>query len=189
MARPSEKFVEYEANAKAMTWAGLQAMWAKVRADEDIDGWASGMAFQYLIVRAFELSGLTVEYPYDVPPGGKPLEQIDGIVYLDNLAFLIECKDMDKVDIECIAKMRNQLDRRPATTLGCIFVSGEFSAPALILAGLTSPLRVTLWQLDDIDEAIANKDFKQVLSEKYRNLCRFGLQDHSPHYKDLEVAP
>jgi hypothetical protein len=123
----------------------------------------------------------------DVPPGGQPLEQIDGLVYLNDLAFLIECKGRDTADVEVIAKVRHQLERRPPTTLASIFVAGTFSAPALVLADLTSPHRVTLWARPDIDAAVEARDFKSVLVEKYRYLCRFGLLDHSPHYKNLEA--
>ncbi|MCC5621225.1 aminotransferase class I/II-fold pyridoxal phosphate-dependent enzyme, partial [Nostoc sp. CHAB 5715] len=42
------------------------------------------------------------------------LEQIDGVVYSEGLAYIIECKDeCEAVDILPIAKLRNQLLRRP----------------------------------------------------------------------------
>jgi hypothetical protein len=186
MATPSSKTVSYEKRAQAMQWPELALLWQAIK-DEDTPTWDDGKALEYLVVRAFELSRLEVEYPYDVPPGGKPIEQIDGLVYLNDLAFLIECKDKETADIQVIAKVRNQLERRPPTTLASIFIAGEFTTPALILTDLTSPHRITLWTLDDIESAVKARDFRSPLLDKYRHLCRFGLVDHSPHYKDLEV--
>lgn len=92
--------------------------------------------------------------------------------------------------MEAIAKVRHQLImRRPPTTFASIFVAGTFTIPALILADLTEPHRLLLWTIADIDAAVSGKDFRSPLLEKYRHLCRFGLLDHSPHYKDLEVSP
>src|SRR5690349_9117283 len=133
MAAPSEKARRYRSKAEKMGWPQVAALWEQIKRD-DTPNWDAGKALEHLVVRAFALSGLEVEYPYDVPPGGEPIEQIDGIVYLDGLVFLLECKDKDKVDIEAIAKLRNQLFRRPDTAMGCVFVANEFTAPALTLA-------------------------------------------------------
>jgi hypothetical protein len=186
MAKPSKKALKKRSQVEKMDWSGIAALWMKIKRSDTGD-WYAGKALEHLVVRAFALSGLDVEYPYDVPPGGQPLEQIDGIVYLDGLAFLIECKDQDKVDIEAIAKLRNQLLRRPDTALGCVFVSREFTAPALMLADFAVPHRILLWTGVDIENAIAGKDFASALREKYRHLCKYGLTDHSPNYRALEV--
>jgi hypothetical protein len=187
MAAQSEKAKKYEMLAQAMTtWDEIRTLWAAIESNDTPD-WDPGKALEYLVVRAFELSGLTAEYPYDVPPGGKPIEQIDGLVYLGHLVFLIECKDKDSNDVEVVAKVRHQLMRRPPTTLASVFVAGTFTAPALVLADLSVPHRVLLWTAEDIATAVENEDFKAPLVEKYQHLCRFGLLDHSPHYKSLEV--
>ena len=73
---------------------------------ENTAGWDEGQALEHLVIRAFRLNKLEAEYPYDVPPGGKAIEQIDGLVYLNCYTFLIECKDKETVDIEAIAKGR-----------------------------------------------------------------------------------
>ena len=44
-----------------------------------------------------------------------------------------------------------------------------------------------LWSGRDIEEGLKNQDFKEPLSEKYHNLCKYGLTDHSPNYEELEV--
>jgi hypothetical protein len=185
MAKPMDRDLEYVGRAEKMTWKGLRKLWAAIQADAT-PGWDGGKAFEHLVVRAFKLSGLEAEYPYDVPPGGKPLEQIDGLVHLDGFAFLIECKDKEAVDIEAIAKLRNQLLRRPETTLGCVFTSGEFTAPALTLADFALPHRILLWPESDIARCLIDQDFRTTLREKYRHLCKYGLTDLSPYYKDFE---
>lgn len=95
-------------------------------------------------------------------------------------------KDKASNDVSVIAKMRPQLDRRPPTTLGCIFVSGAFTWPAVHLTDLTSPQRILLWQQDDIEEALLDRKFGKVVLNKYRNLCRFGMTDCLPNYCSLE---
>jgi hypothetical protein len=169
-----------------MGWPEVAGLWEMIK-NQDTPEWDSGKALEHLVVRAFALSQLDVDYPYDVPPGGDVIEQIDGIVYWDGLAFLLECKDRDKVDVEAIAKLRNQLLRRPDTAMGCVFVSREFTEPALILADFAVPHRILLWQGTDIENAIAARDFKSALREKYRHLCKYGLTDHSPNYPKFKV--
>lgn len=187
MARPSESDVTDRARAEALDWDGLKRLWREVK-DGEAAGWSSGKALEHLIVRAFTLSGLPAEYPYDVPPGGNPVEQIDGMVVMGDTVFLIECKDMQSVDIEAVAKLHGQLLRRPPGTLGCVFSSGGFSNPALLLSDLAVPYRITLWSKVDIDAAIENEDFAEPLRRKYLDLCQFGLSDYSPFYKALRVA-
>ena len=169
-----------------MGWMELRTLWSQVCKGET-PGWERGRAFEYLIVRAFELSGLRVEYPFDVPPGGRPIEQIDGVVFLDQIPLLIECKDRGVVDIVAVAKMRNQLLRRPPITLGSVFVTGDFTSQALILADYATPHQILLWSSEEIATAIAAGDFRTTLTRKYHDLCMFGMTDHSPNFQALEV--
>jgi hypothetical protein len=77
--------------------------------------WDEGKALEYLVLRAFQLDGAEVAWPYTVKVKDRIVEQIDGVMYVDSLACLIECKDTSQeVNIEAIAKLRNQLLRRPA---------------------------------------------------------------------------
>jgi Restriction endonuclease len=184
MAKPKKQDLEYQKRAEKMGWKELKKLWGAIQSG-NTPGWDAGKALEHLIIRAFRLSGLEAEYPYDVPPGGKPLEQIDGFVYMDGFAFLIECKDKDSVDIEAIAKLRNQLLRRPDTTLGCVFTAGDFTEPALTLADFAVPHRILLWPGDGIEECLKAQDFKTTLEKKYRHLCKFGLTDLSPYYRDF----
>lgn len=187
MGKTSDKAQAYVDTAKVMDWEDLDALWGKIKSGIT-DGWDDGKALEHLVVRGFEKSGMNAEYPYEVPPGGKPVEQIDGIVYHHGLAFLLECKDKDSNDVSVIAKMRHQLDRRPPTAFGCIFVAGTFTLPALLLTDMTPPQRILLWQLGDIEMALRDRNFMDVLVKKYRDLCRFGMTDYSPFYRMLEVT-
>lgn len=183
MARPSDVAASERDRAERLTWVDLEQLWQEIQ-DERPNDWRPGSAFEHLIVRGFALSGLRVEYAYDVPFSGRPLEQIDGMVYLGEIPFLVECKDRDAIDIEAIAKMRNQLARRPHSTMGCVFVSGRFTEPAIILTDFAAPHRITLWDQIDVTDAIRTRNFALILERKYHELCMLGLTDHSPYYRE-----
>ncbi|HEX2079905.1 MAG TPA: restriction endonuclease [Longimicrobium sp.] len=186
MARFSERALQDRRRADALTWEDIEQLWAQVQTRTATE-WQAGRAFEYLVVRAFALSGLRVEYAYDVPLEGRPFEQIDGMVYLGDVPFLIECKDRQGVDIEAIAKLRNQLQRRPPSTMGCLFVSGGFSRSALLLSNLAAPHRITLWSNPDISEGIENRNFAGLLRRKSHELCMFGLTDRAFLVRGKEV--
>jgi hypothetical protein len=185
MAKLSRTAIRERERAEGLQWEDLDRLWREIQMGRS-NGWSAGRAFEHLVVRAFALSGLKIEYPYDVPLAGAPLEQIDGMVYRREIPFLIECKDRRGVDITAVAKMRNQLARRPPITMGCIFTSGSFTAPAVVLADFAAPHRITLWDQRDIADAIKARDFAEALERKYHELCMFGLTDHSPHYRENE---
>ncbi len=186
MAKPSEKSIQDRARARGLSWDDLRSLWAQIKMGVT-DDWDEGKALEHLVIRAFELSKLRVEYPYDVPPGGMLLEQIDGLVFLREVPFLIECKDQDKIDVEPIAKLYSKLLRRPPVAMGCVFTRGKYTSPALTLSDHMIPNRMILWSGDDVETALARRDFRGALREKYHNLCMYGLTDHSPHFKAAEV--
>jgi hypothetical protein len=186
VAKPSEMDLEYVGWIKAMGWTELCGLWENVSSGTT-PGWGDGKALEHLVVRAFELGGLEVEYPYHVPPEGNPLEQIDGIIYLPHHTYLLECKDEKATDIAAIAKLRNQLMRRPDTTLGCVFTRDHFTTAAVIVADFATPQRILLWSRGDIEGGLSNQNFAGVLQDKYRQLCKYGLTEHSPYYRDMEV--
>jgi len=82
------------------------------------------------------------------------VEQVDGAVHLHGLSCIVECKDTgEPTRIEAIAKLRNQLLRRPA------------GASQTIL----------LWDGDEIAYLLARGDFAPALLEKYRRSVETGL--------------
>jgi hypothetical protein len=187
MAKPSDRDIRYRELARGLDWDGPAALWLRVKDGTTDPEWDQGKAFEYFVIRAFELSGLRVEYPYDVPPGGNPIEQIDGMVLLGPIPFLIECKDRESVDVDPIAKLHHQLSRRPPLTMACVFTTGKYTAQALTHSDLCNPQQITLWSKRDIDLALGDRDFEKMLVKKFRDLYMFGLTDHSSNYRDLEV--
>jgi len=176
---------EYQAKIKNFTWTDLDKLWTAIK-EQNTPDWENGKALEYLILKAFQLDGANeICWPYNVsfPRSGKIIEQIDGVVYIGELACLIECKDYNnKVDFEPIAKMRNQLMRRPSSTIGSIFSSGDFTEPATILADFTFPQTILLWDGGEIEYCLEKRSFCQALIIKYRKCIELGL-----HYYNIII--
>ena len=149
--------------------------------------WSLGKAFEYGLVRAFELENVPVKYPYHITgiAGGldeKPgiIEQIDGVVYVDPIAAIIESKDYDQpIDIEPIAKLRFRLERRPTGTIGVIFSRKGITRPAAYLLRNSQPKNILLWQQKEIGEALRRKYMSRGLISKYRHMVEYGLPDYN----------
>ncbi|TAN51675.1 MAG: hypothetical protein EPN21_06030 [Methylococcaceae bacterium] len=172
-----------------MDWGRLEALWGRIVAGNTPE-WPDGKALEYLIIRGCELSNIEVEYSYTIRPKylkNTIAEEIDGLVYLGNIPFLVECKDRHKMDVLPIYKLHSQLSRHPPATMGCVFVDGEFTDPAIYLADLLTPQRIILWNRDNIGSAIQAKDFSAILQRKYKDLCKYGLTNYSSAFNDLEV--
>jgi hypothetical protein len=156
----------------------LLRLWKSIEAN-DTPAWKAGKAFEYLVLRAFELEGAEVRWPYRVELGGEEIEQIDGVIYSDGLACLIECKDsVEKTKVEPIAKLRNQLLRRPVATLGIVFSRGGFTEPAQILTRFVAPQTILLWTGGEVEFALRRKSMRQGLLEKYRHCIENGNVYH-----------
>ncbi|MCC7422267.1 MAG: restriction endonuclease [Planctomycetaceae bacterium] len=156
----------------------LKQLWNLIRQEQDIEGWSKGRAFEYLVIRAFELEGATIGWPYRVnyPQRFGTMEQIDGYVHLEGVTFLIESKDYsDPMSIEAIAKLRFRLEGRPAATMGVVFARSNFSLPTEVFAQFCSPLNVLLWSADDLDYAIEEGTMIKGLRDKYDFAVKFGL--------------
>ncbi|MBI3272877.1 MAG: hypothetical protein HYZ53_28070 [Planctomycetes bacterium] len=102
------------------------------------EAWPPGKAFEYGILRVFELfGGEIVQWPFEVTVGPGVVEQIDGVVFDPDLRtyFLVESKQQaEPLNFEPIAKLRAQLERRPVSTMGLVFSPSGFTRPALVLA-------------------------------------------------------
>jgi hypothetical protein len=85
----------------------LRELFAQIEA-RDTPGWEPGRAFEYLVLRLFELDGAIVRWPYEVDLHGHVVEQIDGAVKVAGLHGLLECKWR-----KCATSSSD--DRRPAS--------------------------------------------------------------------------
>ena len=93
-----QQILQYQRNDLLTLWQAIKL--------GNIPGWPPGKAFEYFVIRAFQLEGADVCYPFSVTIGGEEIEQIDGAVYTGGLACLIECKDQQRpVNIEPLAKL------------------------------------------------------------------------------------
>lgn len=174
-----EQIVRYATHADLLTlWQAIE----EKRAPE----WPSGKALEYLVLRAFELEGAEVRWPFSVHVADEEVEQIDGVVYTDGLAGLLECKDEVKpVNIEPIAKLRNQLLRRPSSTIGIIFASQGFTEPARILAGFVAPQTILLWSGVELSYALQHRFMRRGLLTKYHQCIERALPDYNISEEDI----
>jgi hypothetical protein len=153
-------------------WNGIQ--------QGNTPGWEAGKAFEYLVLRVFQLDGLDVRWPYSVNIfDAANVEQIDGVIHCDALSCLVESKDKgEKVSIEPIAKLRNQLLRRPAGTVGMIFSRSGFTNPAIMLCHFIFPQTILLWNGSEIEYALNNEKIAELLKLKYRASVEEGIPDY-----------
>jgi hypothetical protein len=166
-------------------WDKLLTLWEAIKVSKT-RGWQLGKAFEYLVIRAFQLDGAEVRYPYSVRLDGDEIEQIDGVVYVEGLACLVECKDQSTaVNIEPIAKLRNQLLRRPGAVIGSVFSRQGFTDPALTLARFTAPQTILLWTGEEVEYALRKNYFCRALIAKYHNCIEKGLPDYNISIEDI----
>ncbi len=178
---------EYRERIEQYARGDLLDLWGAINVG-DTPGWPAGKAFEYLILRAFQLEGAYVNWPYTVTIGEltgsesrEIAEQIDGFVHTENgLACLIECKNYgeEKANLEPIAKLRNQLLRRSPAIFGVVFSRSGFTGPALLLARFTAPQTILLWTGSEVEIALRNRWFCKGLMEKYRVCLAKGTPDY-----------
>ena len=164
----------------------LLDLWTQIQAG-DTPEWESGKALEYLVLRAFELEGANVTYPYTIQMGGTILEQLDGAIYCDGFACLVECKDQnDKIAIDPVAKLRNQLLRRPAGVIGLIFTTTQFTQSTQILAQYNANQAILLWEGSEIEYALQHQWLRLGLTQKYR----YCVERAAANYRiDLRELP
>lgn len=85
---------DYQAKIKDFTWEDLDALWMAIK-QQKTPGWDNGKALEYLVLKSFQLDKDEIRWPYNVhfELSGEEIEQIDGVVYIGELACLMECKD------------------------------------------------------------------------------------------------
>lgn len=184
-ARPSVSAAsDYLLRIRALDWDGIERLWTSIRSGRT-PGWPPGKALEYLILRAFELDGAEVRWPYTVTVQGQLVEQIDGAVYVGNLACLVEAKDSSRqVQFDAVTKLRQQLSRRPAGVLGLLFSRTDFADSARILAQFLAPQNILLWDGDELAYAIEHRRLVWALEAKYRYCVEHGQQDR-PLYREV----
>ena len=172
---------------QSLGWDGLRTLWDNIE-NRSTPGWDAGKAFEYLVIRAFQLDGADIRWPYSVKFFGEEVEQIDGAVHCLGLSCLVESKDFadgTKVNIAPIAKLRNQLLRRPAGILGLIFSRTGFTEPARNLSCFSSPQGILLWNGEEIKYALDNENMCELLILKYRAYIEDGLPDYNVRERDI----
>ncbi len=178
---------QYESIIQSLQWDGLRSLWDNIET-RNTPGWDAGKAFEYLILRAFQLDGAKVRWPYRVKLFGEEVEQIDGVIYYGGLSCLVESKDFaDKtnVDIAPIAKLRNQLLRRPASTIGLVFSRTGFTDPARHLSYFSLPQTILLWTGEEIKYALEKEEICELLTLKYQVCVEDGLPDYDVRERDI----
>ncbi len=170
---------EYEAMIQSLVWPQLMALWEGIK-NRDTPGWDSGKAFEYLVLRAFQLNGAVVRWPYGVSLYGQTeiVEEIDGSVRVGGLYSLVESKDENgNIAIAPFAKLRNQLMRRPAGTFGMVFSSRRFTEPAIQLAHFALPQSILLWTGNQVEYALIHQNICELCELKYRMCVDHGMLD------------
>jgi hypothetical protein len=177
----------YQARIESFQWADLRSLWAAIER-RDTPDWEPGKAFEYLVLRAFQLDGADIRWPYSVRLFDEELEQIDGVIYYSGLSCLVESKDFvkDAVDTAPIAKLRNQLLRRPAGTLAAMFSRTGFTAPARSLSYFALPQTVLLWEGEELEYGLEQESICQQLVQKYRACVEEGLTDYRIVERDVQ---
>ncbi len=142
-------------------------------------GWPRGKAFEYLVLRAFELEKVEVQYPFAVNLPTGVNEQLDGVIYSAVVTAMVESKDRGASNVEPIAKLRSQLQRRPTSVIGVLFSRGGFTVPALALSQHLAPQTILLWPGDEIEIAIKKRKMAEGLKIKYHMAVERGVPDFS----------
>jgi hypothetical protein len=160
--------------------AGLTDLWNQVASGSKVEGWPDGRLFEHLILAALKLESAVVTWPYRVELDGEVVEQIDGAVHVQGLHCLIEAKDTrDDINIQPIAKMRNQLLRRPSSTVGVVFSRSGFTEAAKVLTRYTMPHTVLLWEGSEFAVALEGGTLCASLAAKFRYAVEHGLPDYN----------
>lgn len=168
---------DFRSRVSQLDHAGLLQLWQAIETGTALD-WAPGKALEFLVLRAFELEGADVRWPYSVSLYEEEIEQIDGVVYTGGISCLIECKDTaQRTNVEPIAKMRNQLLRRPAAAIGAIVSVKGFTEAAEILARFLAPQTILLWNGNELAFALRNHMLCRALDAKYRYCVETGKPD------------
>lgn len=170
--------VDYVRRVRQLEWQDLRRLWREIESGT-ADGWPPGRALEHLVLRAFELDGAAVTWPYSVTLVNEVAEQIDGAVHVHGLSCIVECKDTAApVNVETIAKLRNQLLNRPAAAIGLLFSRSGFTLPAMMLVRFVAPQTILLWDGNDIAYHLEHENFSAGLVQRYRHSVENGMMKY-----------
>lgn len=178
-ARGGRREEQYRDRVLALGHAGLLKMWAAICRGAPLPGWPRGKALEYLILRALQLEGVEVTWPYRVyrqQPQQQQVEEIDGAAHFDGLTCLVECKARARLtDIAPIVKLKAQVMRRTRQTFGAVFSVSRFSPGALSLVEMLPPADVVLWEGPEIDRALRKRWLYEGTRRKLRYAAKGGM--------------
>ena len=118
---------DYAKMAMEMKWENLDELWTRIVDESPMPEWVAGRAFEHLVLRMVQLDGAEVTWPFSVKLYEEEVEQIDGAVYWNGMACLVECKDQNAlIAFEPVAKLRNQLLRRLSRSDWFVFQHQRF---------------------------------------------------------------
>ncbi len=173
---------EYVSRIRMMRRPALLKLWSRVWSGRKLGDWPPGKAFELLVLRAFELEGAHIVWPYLVSPiapldSTGLMEQIDGAIYVDGMACVVESKHHRRpIDFGPIARFKARLDRRPPGVMGLMFSVSGFTKPAL-LETYFHPLRnLLLWTGADVDLALT-RGMRTGLRAKWRHAVERAVPD------------
>ena len=150
-------------------WKKLERFWHQIK-NGNTPKWSKGKALEYMLVRAFDLDGAEVVYPYNNNVLNAK-EQFDGFVFIKELGvgFLIECKDWStNVAFDELAKLHGRLSYRLSSTYGLFLSKRGFTASAVEMMYMMHPHNILLWSFDEIDECFKGHKFVKALKYKYQ---------------------
>lgn len=181
--KTTTKYVEC---VKNFDYPKLREIWRKhAKGSFDNKFWAKGKLLEHVVLRAFELEiPDSVTYPFSNREESNKkiieVEQIDGAIHVDGFHALIECKDFtkNKINVEPLAKLRNQLARRHSAVFGIFFTSTDCTDSAEYLVKFMAPQLIILWYLEDIEYCLLHECFIDCMKYKYKmavEKCEYGV--------------
>jgi hypothetical protein len=171
----------YIAQVRAMGHTEIVDVLGRLVLTRKVKGWEPGRALEFLVLRAFELEGAEVVWPYVGTD-----EQVDGCMYVDGLTVLIECKDWVRpVDVTPLARLKLRLDMRPPGVVGILFSRSGFTEPTEGWVLRNPERNLLLWSGKEISLAL-EYGLRASLRLKWRRAVERGELDYVLERSDFQ---
>jgi hypothetical protein len=172
----------YVARIRALGKPELVDLWNKLVLATPVEGWEPGRALEHVVLRAFELEGAEVVWPYR-----NAREQVDGAVYVDGRMHLLESKDWSRlVDATPVARMKMMLEHRPHGVAGMIFSRGGFTEAAKYEVEFNPARNILLWRGSELSLALESSMMCAGLRIKWRHAMQHGNMDYELTRRDFK---